>query len=101
MGSDAGVRAPMANYSKDRPVTVADLDQLRRDLLKEVTVLLNQKQAISEKRWLKSFEVRKLLNISPGTLQHLRDTGQIPYTRVGGLMYYEQGAIEKMLDEKR
>lgn len=100
MGSDVGVRAPRVNYSKERPVTVADLDQLRRDLVKEVTYLLNQQQNIIEKRWLKSCEVRKMLNISSGTLQHLRDTGQIPFTRVGGLIYYEQGAIEKILDKR-
>lgn len=100
MGSDVGVRVPMVNYSKERPVTVADLDQLRRDLVKEVTYLLNQQQNIIEKRWLKSCEVRKMLNISSGTLQHLRDTGQIPFTRVGGLIYYEQGAIEKILDKR-
>ena len=100
MGAEMGVRMPMVNYSKDRPVTLTDLEQLRRDLVKEVTLLLNQKQAMIEKRWLKSFEVRKMLNISPGTLQHLRDTGQIPYTRVGGLIYYEQTAIEKILDKR-
>ena len=90
----------MAAYSRDRPVTLADLDQLRRDLIREVTSLLNQKQTVIEKRWLKSFEVRKLLNISSGTLQHLRDSGQIPFTRVGGLIYYEQGAIEQIFGKR-
>lgn len=101
MSSEVNVRAPMTTYSKDRPVTLADLDQLRRDLIKEVTYLLNQKQTVIEKRWLKSYEVRKMLKISPGTLQHLRDSEKIPFTRVGGLIYYEQGAIEKILNEKR
>jgi hypothetical protein len=45
------------------------------------------------KRWLKSREVRKLLNISGGTLQTLRNTGQLPFKRVGGLMFYDAAEI--------
>lgn len=100
MNSELGVRTPLVNCSKDRPVTIADLDQLRRDLVLEVTSLLNQRQTVIEKRWLKSFEVRTMLNISSGTLQHLRDTEQIPYTGIGGLIYYEKGAIENILNKR-
>jgi hypothetical protein len=36
------------------------------------------------KQWLKSVDVRKMLNISPGTLQNLRINGTLRYTKIGG-----------------
>jgi hypothetical protein len=47
---------------------------------------------------VKSFEVRKLLNISSGTLQHLRDTGRLPFSKVGGIIYYEHEGIKSMME---
>ena len=61
-------------YTRDQLVTLGDLDQFRDNLLKEIKYLLSQKNIAPEKQWLKSFEVRNPLKISPGTLQHLRDT---------------------------
>jgi hypothetical protein len=54
------------------------------------------------KRWLRSVEVRKLLNISPGTLQTLRNNGTLPYTKIGGLIYYDAYQIDQiLLSQKR
>jgi len=47
---------------------------------------------------LKSYEVRKLLGISPGTLQNLRLNETLPYTKIGGLMYYRYEDIRKLMD---
>lgn len=87
-------------FTQDRLVTISDLSQFKNDLLKEMKYLLNQKQAAQEKQWLKSGEVRKLLHISPGTLQHLRDTGQLPFTKLGGIIYYEHAAIKEILAKR-
>lgn len=86
-----------AGYAQYQLVTLADLDRFRTDLIKEIRFLLNQKQGGMQKKWLKSHEVRKLLQISPGTLQHLRDTGQLPFTKLGGIVYYEYEAINARL----
>lgn len=87
-------------YARDQLVTLGDLDQFREDLLKEIRYLLSQKHTTPEKQWLKSFEVRRLLKISPGTLQHLRDSGHLPFTKIGGLIYYEYEAIKSMLEKQ-
>ncbi len=87
-------------YVRDQLVTLGDLDQFRNDLLKEIKYLLTQKHTAPEKQWLKSLEVRKLLQISPGTLQHLRDTGQLPFTKLGGIIYYEHEAIKRMMENR-
>jgi hypothetical protein len=35
------------------------------------------------KKWLKTHEVRKLLNVSGGTMQRLRTNGTLPYKKGG------------------
>jgi len=50
-------------------------------------------------QWLKSSEVRKLLKISPGTLQNLRVNGTLQYNRIGGIIYYKYDDIKKMLEK--
>jgi hypothetical protein len=74
-------------------------DDLRRieNLLGEIKGLIKPGQGQS-KKWLKSYEVRKLLNISPGTLQNLRVNGTLRYTKIGGLLYYKLEDIEKLLE---
>lgn len=93
--------APEKNgFSQDRLVTIADLAQLRIELLQEMKHLLSQKQTAPEKQWLKTGEVQKLLQVSPGTLQHLRDTGQIPFTKLGGIIYYDYAVLKEMLAKR-
>ena len=87
-------------YSRDQLLTIGDLEKFREDLLKEIKYILIQKQTPPEKQWLKSGEVRNLLKISPGTLQHLRNTGKISFTQVGGTFYYDYEAIRAMLERR-
>ncbi|MFV8271565.1 helix-turn-helix domain-containing protein [Flavobacterium sp. GT2N3] len=78
-------------------VTKADLDEFRKSLLEDITKILKGTNEQS-KKWLKSTDVRKLLNISRGTLQNLRVNGTLAYTKIGGIMYYDQTDIEKLLN---
>jgi hypothetical protein len=43
-----------------------------------------------------------MLKISTGTLHTLRSNGKIPFTRVGGLIFYDATEIDRVLhDQKR
>ena len=44
-------------------------------------------------------EVRKILKISPCTLQNLRINGTLNYNRIGGIIYYKYDDITKMLNQ--
>ena len=77
-------------------ITQEDLVAFRLTLLQDLKEIFN-KEAQPEKKWLKSKEVRKLLNISPGTLQNLRINGTLSYTKVGAIIYYDNIDIEKLL----
>jgi hypothetical protein len=78
-------------------ITREDLKQFKNEMLTEMKYLLKPGQGQS-KQWLKSYEVRKLLNMSPGTLQNLRVNGTLRYTKIGGLLYYKLEDIEKLLE---
>ena len=77
-------------------VTREDLKRLE-DLLKEIKQIVQPGQS-QPKKWLKSSEVRKMLNISPGTLQNLRINGTLRFTKIGSIMYYKLEDINKVLE---
>lgn len=81
-------------------VTKEDLQTLRQQLISDLKVLL-QFQENSKKEWLKSSEVRKLLKISPGTLQTLRVNGTLHPSKIGGIMYYKMEEIENLLNSTK
>ncbi len=78
-------------------VTKQDLQEFRLELLKDLKLIVSP--AAPSKKWLKSHEVRKLLNISPGTLQNLRINGTLPFTKIGSIMYYNEEDIQQALSQ--
>ena len=80
-------------------ITKEDLDQFGIELLSELKNLLSRQNKPAQKKWLKSYEVRKLLSISHGTLQNMRVNGVLPYTKVGGIIFYDNDDIQNMLME--
>ncbi|MDD4426953.1 MAG: helix-turn-helix domain-containing protein [Paludibacter sp.] len=80
-------------------ITTDDLREFKIELLDEISKLLEESKDLKPKKWLKSTEVRKLLNISPGTLQTFRINGTLPYTKVGGTHYYNLNDIEKLMSK--
>jgi hypothetical protein len=80
-------------------ITKQDLEQFKTELFEELKKIdLSSIGQSVNKQWLKSAEVRKLLNISAGTLQNLRVNGTITYTKVGSLLYYKQEDLLKLLE---
>ncbi len=79
-------------------ITREDLNEFRSLLLNDLKEIIQSKPQ-QTKQWLKSNEVRKLLNISPGTLQNLRINGTLSYTKIGGINYYKYADIVKMLEK--
>ena len=82
-------------------ITTDDLYEFKTELLDEIKQLLQNQGGQPKKKWLKSHEVRELLGISPGTLQNLRINGTLPYTRMGGVLYYDHSEIMQVLENNR
>lgn len=83
--------------SENRLITYRDLIAVRDAILAEIKQINKGQPA---KKWIKSKDVRKLLNISAGTLQTMRNNNVIPFTRVGGVIYYDQDGINEYLSSK-
>ena len=79
-------------------ITIDDLQHFKKQLLEELLAALRKQTGVVQKKWLKSHEIRRLLKISPGTLQTLKSTGVIPYTKVGGVHFYDYEDIQKLLE---
>ena len=79
-------------------ITREDLNEFRSLLLNDLKEIIQSKPQ-QTKQWLKSKEVRKLLNISPGTLQNLRINGTLNFNRIGGILYYKYEDLKKLMEK--
>jgi hypothetical protein len=79
-------------------LTKEDLYQFKAELLTEIHKIIRPGKFEAPKEWLKSYEVRKFLNISPGTLQTLRVNGTLTFTKIGGSLYYKREDIIRILE---
>ena len=78
-------------------ITKEDLNEFGEKLLEEIKRVLG-KSTEEPKKWLKSYQVKNLLKISSGTLQNLRTNGTLSFTKIGGIIYYKQEDIMKVLE---
>lgn len=82
-------------------LTKNDLNEFKSELLNELKSFMGKtKSSTPQKEWLKSHEVRKLLGISPGTLQTMRVNQVISYSKVGGIFFHSYADICKLLEGK-
>jgi len=86
---------------REQLVTIGDLEEFKNALLIELRQLICEHKYKTGKQWVKSYEIKKLLGISTGTLQHLRANGTLPYSKIGGIVYYDMNEINKVLNEKK
>ncbi|MFD2586054.1 helix-turn-helix domain-containing protein [Croceitalea marina] len=82
-------------------ITTDDLREFKVELLEDMRKLLAQHKGSGLKRYLKSNEVMEFLKISPGTLQNLRINGTLPYSKVGGVIFYDAEDIQRVMEENR
>ncbi|WP_237274499.1 helix-turn-helix domain-containing protein [Tenacibaculum ovolyticum] len=82
-------------------ITTDDLRDFKIELLDDIKKMLTNQAKGKLKKYLKSSEVMDLLQISPGTLQNLRVNGTLPYTKVGGIIFYDSEEIQNVMIANR
>jgi hypothetical protein len=70
---------------------------LKAEIISEIKLIIGN--STTQKEWLRSSEVMEMLSISSGTLQNLRINRDIPFTKMGGTLYYERAGAVKALNE--
>ena len=86
-------------------VTKEDLRHFRMLLLSDIGKLLEEKAGVGEgsqkdMEWLRSKGIRRIMDISPGTLQNLRITGKVRFKKVMGSYYYNRADVSKLFIEE-
>lgn len=79
-------------------VTTEELEEFRIKLLTEIKELLMSNGRIGIDHWIKSGQVMSKLEISPETLQNFRINGTIPFSKLGGIIYYDEEKINEILE---
>lgn len=78
-------------------VTKEDLIELKQELLDEIK---NIKQSNSrDKKYLRSAEMREMLNVSAATLQNMRINGTLPYIKAGTTILYDLDRVTEIFNE--
>lgn len=88
----------MSDQPCDRIATVKDIEHLKMALLRELNKLISRQHSLPRRSWMKSSEVRRYLKISGGTLQHLRDSGKLKYSKVGSIFFYDVNDVEALVE---
>jgi len=75
------------------------LDELtgRIERLKTKVDSLYASSGIAPQKWIDNAQACRRLSVSIRTLQSLRDSGILPYTKMGAKVFYKPEDIERML----
>lgn len=82
-------------------ITTDDLREFRLELLEDLKELIQKPVHPKKKKYLKSAEVMELLQVSPGTFQNLRINGTLPYSKIGGIIFYDSDEIHRIIQDNR
>lgn len=72
-------------------VTKQDLLDFKKDLLEELKSLMQNTKPVCN--LLKSKEVKRILGCVDSTLQYYRQSGQLPFSKIGGTYYYGESDV--------
>lgn len=86
-------------------VTKEDLRQFGLELLCNIGTLMTQTREVQneivDQEWIKSKQVRLLMNTSPGSIQNLRVTQKVRYKKILGSYYYNKVDLLKLFTDER
>lgn len=88
-------------------ITADDLENFKNEIIEELDELKGLMTQIKPQPkeedivWLKSHNVQRMLGISPGTLQNLRVNGTIPYSKIGGVIFYNKSEILQVMENHK
>jgi hypothetical protein len=63
--------------------------------------LKNKPEKIKTNRFYRNADLKAIFGLSPNTIIKYRETGIIPFTRLGEVFLYEAALIERILDNNK
>lgn len=88
----------------DEFVTKEDLRQFGLLLLDKIQAVFKERSSVQKESmdpvWIRSKSVRKLLDISAGSVQNLRTSQKVRFKKVLGSYYYNKEDLQKLFDDE-
>lgn len=85
-------------------ITKEDLRQFGLQLLDKMRIIIQEttpaQTELVQPEWLKSKAVKKLLDISAGSVQNLRVTQKVRFKKVLGSYYYNKEDLQKLFNDE-
>lgn len=79
--------------------TLQDLIDFKNEIILEFKKSLKENAGQPIKKWLKTKEVQGILGVSITTLLTLRNNGHLPFTKMGGVLYYDYEDIQMVMEK--
>ena len=77
------------------------LSEFKDLVVKEIVAKLPRESGMQEYKLLKNRDLKKQLSISDSTIENLRNSGALNYTKVLGTYYYYQTDVNQMLEKNK
>jgi hypothetical protein len=91
-------------YVMEEIVTKEDLRQFGLQLLDKMRIIIqdtnNAQAEVLQSDWLKSRAVRKLMDMSAGSVQNLRVTQKVRCKKILGSYYYNKEDLQKLFKDE-
>ena len=79
--------------------TIDALQRLKKEIIDEMRLLIQPDNGNTSVKYLKSSQVCNLLKISNEKLKDMRNRGQIPFAKIGGMFFYRADDIAIMIEK--
>jgi hypothetical protein len=76
------------------------LDEMKL-VFTNLSIYNGENEATKKVRLLKSHQVMRILGISTGKLQALRNSGKLPYSNVQGMLFYSYDDVMSLISKYR
>lgn len=77
------------------------MDKNVNDILERIESLLTHHEKSSNKKWLRTKETAKYLNISTTQVHELKRNGILPFSKIGGTLYFKKQDIDQLLEANK
>ena len=85
-------------------ITKEDLRQFGLQLVDKMRIMIqettHEQTELEQPEWLKSRAVKKLMDISSGSVQNLRVTKKVRFKKVLGSYYYNKEDLQKLFNDE-
>jgi hypothetical protein len=74
------------------------LESFKTEIVEEIITKMKVGAITNNTKWLRSKDVRRVMNISDGSLRNLRNDGTLRSKKIRGMYFYNEVDVRKMME---